>query len=66
MPIRFWSNKLAADAIEIEILVNSAGCYVRGPVTDSDPAQPRAVVDLNAAALTELTRALLSTAGCTR
>lgn len=54
-------DKLAADGIEIEILVNSAGCSVRGLVTDSDPARLRAVVDLNAGALTELTTAFLPT-----
>lgn len=54
-------DKLAAEHIEIEILVNSAGCYERGLVVDSDPARLRAVVDLNAGALTELTAALLPT-----
>lgn len=54
-------DKLAAAAIEIEILVNSAGCYERGLVVDTDPARLRAVVDLNAGALTELTAALLPT-----
>ena len=56
---RVLAEKLAADGIEIDILVNSAGVSVEGPLIDSDPARLRALVDLNAGALTELTAMFL-------
>jgi uncharacterized protein len=56
---RQLAEKLAADGIEIEMLVNSAGLSTQGPVVDSDPVRLRTLVDLNAGALTELTAVLL-------
>lgn len=56
---RLLADKLGEQGIEIEILVNNAGVSAQGHVADSDPAQLRALVDLNAGALTELTGVLL-------
>ncbi|MBM2616162.1 SDR family NAD(P)-dependent oxidoreductase [Actinoplanes sp. LDG1-06] len=45
--------------VEVEMLVNNAGVSLLGKVADSDPAALRALVDLNAGALTETTALLV-------
>ena len=51
--------RLVEERIEVEILVNNAGAAVAGPAAETDPARMRALIDLNAAAVTELTSLLL-------
>lgn len=53
------AKELIELGVEIELLVNNAGTTAAGPVAESDPVQQRAVVDLNAGALTQLTSMLL-------
>jgi uncharacterized protein len=53
------AEKLAGQGIDIELLVNGAGASATGLIAESDPARLRALIDLNAVALTELTALLL-------
>lgn len=53
------AEKLTEQGIEVEMLVNSAGVSTDGLVADSDPRSLRAMIDLNAGALTELTALLV-------
>jgi len=48
-------QRLAADAIEVDILVNNAAFALSGPFIDQDPERLRAMLQLNIVALTELT-----------
>jgi short-subunit dehydrogenase len=43
----------------VEVLINNAGFGIVGPVARTDPGRLRQLVDLNVAALTELSRAVL-------
>lgn len=51
---------LDEDGIELELLVNAAGISSRGFVAETDPAVLRRLVDLNVAALTELTAVMVA------
>ncbi|MEU0302535.1 SDR family NAD(P)-dependent oxidoreductase [Streptomyces sp. NPDC006175] len=53
------AERLAGDGIEVDVLVNNAGASLVGPVAASDPARVRALVDLNAGAVAELTTLML-------
>ena len=53
------AERLEEERIEVELLVNNAGAALTGPVADADPARMRALVDLNAGAVAELTSLLL-------
>lgn len=53
------AQQLDEAEIEVEMLVNNAGLSLSGAVADSDPAQLRTVVDVNAGALAEVTTLLL-------
>uniref|UniRef100_A0AAU3H1L5 SDR family NAD(P)-dependent oxidoreductase n=1 Tax=Streptomyces sp. NBC_01401 TaxID=2903854 RepID=A0AAU3H1L5_9ACTN len=53
------AERLAGDGVEVDVLVNNAGVSLMGPVAASDPAQVRALVDLNAGAVAELTTLML-------
>ncbi|WP_030184941.1 SDR family NAD(P)-dependent oxidoreductase [Streptomyces sp. NRRL S-813] len=50
---------LAQEAVEVDVLVNNAGASLRAPVADGNASQVRALVDLNASAVAELTALLL-------
>lgn len=52
-------RKLAGQVGEVELLVNNAGVAPHGAFAGSDPAELRAMLDLNAGSLTELTGLLL-------
>src|SRR6266702_3371235 len=52
-------KRLEDERIEVEILVNNAGAALVGPVAETDPAAMRALIDLNAVAVAELTALLL-------
>lgn len=45
--------------VEVDILVNNAGAALVGPVAEADPGSTRALIDLNAAAVAELTALFL-------
>ena len=49
-------DDVVASGAEIEILVNNAGFAVDAPFVESDPARQRGLVEVNIAALTELSR----------
>lgn len=53
------AERLTGEGIEVDILVNNAGASLMGPVASSDPARVRALVDLNAGAVAELTTLIL-------
>ena len=53
------AERLAAEGLEIDVLVNNAGFGARGPIAEIDADRQAAMVRLNVGALTELTRALL-------
>jgi len=53
------AERLVGEGIEVEVLVNNAGTALVGQVADADPARMRALVDLNAGAVAELTALLL-------
>jgi uncharacterized protein len=48
--------KLAAEVPDVDVLVNNAGVGDYGPFSDADLAKTLAMIQLNVAALTELTR----------
>lgn len=50
---------LASAGTEVDVLINNAGVGLLEPVTESVPARVRALVDLNAGAVAELTALLL-------
>lgn len=52
-------RKLVEQVGEVELLVNNAGVAPNGALVDTDPADLRAMLDLNVTALTELTALLL-------
>ncbi|MCD2190369.1 SDR family NAD(P)-dependent oxidoreductase [Actinomycetospora soli] len=52
-------RKLVEQVGEVELLLNNAGVATGGAVVDTDPAELRAMLDLNVSALTELTALLL-------
>ena len=56
---RRLQEELAAEGIRVRTLVNDAGFSLFGPLHRSDPAAQRALVEVNAAALTELTARFL-------
>jgi short-subunit dehydrogenase len=53
------AERLKDERIEVEVLVNNAGAALVGPVAATDPARMRALVDLNAGAVAELSSLLL-------
>ncbi|MBR7828322.1 SDR family NAD(P)-dependent oxidoreductase [Actinospica sp. MGRD01-02] len=53
------AERLRDERIEVEILVNNAGTALAAAVAATDPARVRALVDLNAGAVVELTSLLL-------
>ncbi len=52
-------REIAAAVPQIDILVNNAGVGLFGPFVDADSAQTSAMIQLNAGALTDLTRRYL-------
>jgi NAD(P)-dependent dehydrogenase (short-subunit alcohol dehydrogenase family) len=52
-------DTVVAAAPDVDVLVNSAGVGDFGPFADTDPAKTGTMLQLNTAALTELTRAYL-------
>jgi uncharacterized protein len=53
------ARELAADGIEVEVLVNNAGLGAMGRFDAIDPARNTRMLQVNIVALTELTRVLL-------
>jgi len=53
------AKQLTDAGIEIGVLVNNAGAAMVGAIADADPGRLRALVDLNAAAVAELTARFL-------
>jgi short-subunit dehydrogenase len=53
------AQRLTEERIEVEVLVNNAGAALVGPAAETGPAAMRALIDLNAAAVAELTALLL-------
>ena len=53
------AERLTDDHLAVEILVNNAGVALPGTVAATEPARMRALIDLNAAAVAELTSLLL-------
>jgi short-subunit dehydrogenase len=51
--------QVEAHGLHVDVLVNNAGFGLYGPFAGADPAVTRAMVQVNIAALTELTRALV-------
>ncbi|MFI7684226.1 SDR family NAD(P)-dependent oxidoreductase [Streptomyces griseoaurantiacus] len=49
------AKRLRDTGVEIDLLVNNAGVALVGPVAGADPGATRALVDLNAGAVAELT-----------
>jgi short-subunit dehydrogenase len=49
-------DRLAADSVEIDVLVNDAGFGMSGPFVELDAARQVALIQVNIVALTELTR----------
>ncbi len=49
------ARAVEALGLEVEVLVNNAGFAAWGPFAEADPGATRGMVDLNAAALTDLT-----------
>ncbi|MGI9425217.1 MAG: SDR family NAD(P)-dependent oxidoreductase [Hyphomicrobiaceae bacterium] len=52
-------NRLAASGLYVDELINNAGIGLSGPFADEDPAQVDALIALNVAALSRLTRTFL-------
>ncbi|OWK40252.1 SDR family NAD(P)-dependent oxidoreductase [Fimbriiglobus ruber] len=52
-------DKVAAAGLNVDVLVNNAGFGVYGPFADADPVRVAAMVQVNVAALTDLTRLFL-------
>lgn len=53
------AQRLKDAGVEVEILVNNAGAAVVGRVAETDPGRIRALVDLNATAVAEMTALFL-------
>jgi len=53
------AGRLGDSGLEVDLLVNNAGAALVGPVAGADPGATRALVDLNAGALAELTALFL-------
>jgi uncharacterized protein len=53
------AERLRAERVAVEVLVNNAGAALVGAVADTEPARLRALVDLNAGAVAQLTALLL-------
>jgi short-subunit dehydrogenase len=53
------AERLRSGHVTVEVLVNNAGAALVGAVADVEPARLRALVDLNAGAVAELTSLLL-------
>ncbi|MFF4491051.1 SDR family NAD(P)-dependent oxidoreductase [Streptomyces sp. NPDC001544] len=53
------AERLKDERVAVEVLVNNAGVAQVGPVADTNPARMRALVDVNARAVAELTSLLL-------
>lgn len=56
---RHLARRLDEAGIEVEMLVNNAGSSMVGAIADADPAQVRAMLELNVGALGELTARML-------